>query len=179
MAYITRVFRCDDCGMEVSELMDRDDTNVPSCPRCEAEGQMTGPIPSTTAIGERTASKSVDAMWKSVQEGGEIRAEALGDNSMKVTDMADGFYGGGLKEGDSTAPKMPVNGVTQYAQATGFNGGSFWGKNGTGGGGATLEQHLSKVKGGGQKSVGMETISNVIQGGGGPLSFPTRVRPAE
>lgn len=172
MGLIVRTYKCDDCGLETDSFQDSKDFTAPECPACEVETDMSGPIPSTTAIGPRNASKSVDRMWDVMQEGGEIRAEATGDPSMKITDMKDGFYGG-LRPGDSTAPKVN-NTVTQYADATGFQ---MWGQGG-GGTGMTPEAAISMAKaarGKGQKGAGMRQLDAIT--GGGPMQFPVRQRP--
>lgn len=179
MAWITHLFRCDDCGFEVTEMVDPQNIVAPDCPECEQNPGMSGPIPSTTAIGARNASKSVDGMYRSMEEGAAIRAEALGDPSMKMTDMKDNYYGGGTREGDVTAPTVN-NAVTQYAAQTNFNGGKFWGHGGGAvAGGQTLEAIQTRALTGAKQaqSNGISTITDVIQGGSGPLQFPTRQRP--
>lgn len=178
MGHIVHRFRCDNCGFECDEWLDSKNIVAPDCPHCDDTPEMAGPVPSTTAIGERRSSKSVDGMYRQMEEGAAIRAEALDDPSMKMTDMKDGFYGGGLKEGDTTAPSAPPdNAVTQYAKSTNFNNGTFWGKGGATGG-TTLEAALTKAQQG-KKQVGVSGIDtvNAIQGGSGPMQFPARVRP--
>lgn len=172
MGLIVRTYKCDDCGLETDEMQDSDDFTPPECPACATATDMSGPIPSTTAIGNRTASKSVDNMWKLTQEGSEIRAEAAGDPSLKITDMKDGFYGG-LRQGDVTAPRVQ-NDVTRYADATNFQ---MWGQGG-GETGMTPQAAIAMAKGArgkGQTGAGMQQLNAIT--GGGPMQFPTRQRP--
>lgn len=177
--YIILDFQCPDCGFEMKDQMlerppEGEALQSPECPQCLAS--LGEPVPSTTAIGERKASRSVDGMYKQMEEGAATRAEALGDPSLKMTDMKDGFYGGGLRPGDTTAPSLPKNPITDYAQATGFN---FWGQGPQGpGGGTTLEATLTKAQAGRSKDAapGIAAL-NQIQGGSGPMQFPARARP--
>lgn len=171
MAYVVRTYKCEDCGLERDEMQDSKDFTPPECPHCTSGEPMGGPIPSTTAIGGFHASKATDKLWKDIQEGGDIRAEATGDNSQKITDMPDGFYGGGLKPGDSTAPKIN-NPVTNYVAETGFQ---MWGQ-----GGGTMPMNpataaaAGKAAHAGKKSgAAIDHLTGVVQGGG-PMAFPTR-----
>ncbi len=175
MAWITHLFRCDDCGFEVSEMVDPQNIVAPDCPHCDVDKSMAGPIPSTTAIGARNASRNTDQLYRTMEEGSAIRAEALGDPSMKMTDMPDGYYGGGLKPGDSTAPKVQ-NDVTRYVEQTGFK---MWAHGGASSG--TLEAAKTKALAGKKSdgAGGIDTITGLLQGGNGPMQFPTRVRPQE
>lgn len=172
MALIVRTYKCDDCGLETDITQDSKEFDAPDCPACEVETNMSGPIPSTTAIGRRTASKSVDQIWKLTQEGSEIRAEAAGDPSLKITDQKDGFYGG-LRQGDTTAARVQ-NDVTRYADATGFQ---MWGQ---GGGGTALSPETAAAiakssRGRAKQGPGMAQLNAIT--GGGPMQFPTRQRP--
>lgn len=128
MGLIVRTFECEACSRRFDVYQERDELPPDACPFCPAseESTITGPIPSTTAIGERRISKSVDATYRAAEEGSQIRAEAFDDPAMKITNMKDN-----LRQGE-VAAITPSNVVSQFVggQYTDGQQHSFWGAGG-------------------------------------------------
>lgn len=122
MAYVTRVFECAACTRRFEIFQEREELPPTDCPFCSKPEVNPEPVPSTTAIGARTRSKGVDRMYRSVEEHAAHRAEMAGDPSLKITNMKDYAYGGGVKEGDVVAVAPQGDGVVQKVmEQTGHN----------------------------------------------------------
>jgi len=132
------------------------------CPYCGASDDSDdAPIPSQLNIGGSAVARSVDKMYRDTEASSAMRAEMVGDNSLKITNMRDN-----LREGDVAA--MPVNNmVTQYAEemhkAVGFN--YFQ---------ANVSDHVAAAKMGQERTTGQKALA-AIQGGKAP-SLPTNIK---
>lgn len=135
---ITRVFGCDKCGHRWELFQARDAKPPRGCPSCRKIKRARKPIPSTTAIGKRLSSKSVDSVYRAMEEGAAFRAEKSGNSALKITDMKSG-----VRAGEVVAKKV-VNDVSRYAE----NNGGFW--NGSAkqmaAGGLTTQQLVQQAK---------------------------------
>lgn len=118
MAYIIRRFGCEACNQEFDVMQERHEAAPKDCPFCGPVDDITGPIPSTTAIGARVASKAADGAYRDLEQRTAANAELANNPGLKVTDLKDQFYGGGMREGD-VAGVTVKNAVTDYADQTG------------------------------------------------------------
>lgn len=160
MALVVRVFGCEGCGRQFELYQERDELPPTECPFCQQQ-EVEGPIPATTAVGARTRSKTVDAVYRAHEASSERRAEMAGDPSLKISDMKDNFYGGGMREGD-VAAVTPKNPVSDYMQATGMDP---WAVSG----GVGMESIVAAAKGG-ETSTGAGIVKSIAKQnfGGGP-----------
>lgn len=169
MGLIVRTFECEACRRRFDITQDRDEPPPDGCPFCpeDEQGTITGPIPSTTAIGPRNMSKATDASYRALEEGSQVRAEALGDPSLKITNIKDN-----LRAGD-VAAITPNNAVNQFAEQQKHN---YWG-GGAGASGGSFDLGLStqalvsqaRAQRGGEQSPGAVALA-AIQGKKAPGS---------
>jgi hypothetical protein len=103
-------FLCPDCHGEFDWFFCKSDDEAPNhCPKCgNYMGSDPQVVPGHFSLGTGKG-KAVDSTYRQMEESSAVRAEALGDPSLKITDMNDG-----LRPGD-VAGKKPVNAVTQFA----------------------------------------------------------------
>jgi hypothetical protein len=127
-------------------------------------------LPGSFSIGT-AKSKSVDAVYRDIERASEVRAEAAGDPSLKVTNMKDN-----LREGDVAAmpPQPSKEYQTQVAAASEMAGGfSHW-QNGPMGG-ANTEQVLQLARAGNKQGTGARALQAIQSARGGGASAPANV----
>lgn len=110
-----------------------------ACPLCKADmgGDDDDSVICMPAL-RGAATKAHDALYRQMEHGSEVRAEAAAEKlgvpvsdmaNMKMTNMLDG-----RKPGESYAPELPSNPVTEHMAAVNAQGGQFGfaGSNGVG-----------------------------------------------
>jgi hypothetical protein len=132
MAYFFRTFGCsgdDEVAPHDFSIMVEKDEVPRFCPKCGAEFEGDPEIiPGGGHIGGSAIVRSVDGMYRHIEESSAERAALAGSPALKVTNMQDH-----LREGD-VAVKMPNNTVTQYMEMAagagaryGYGGGAMTG----------------------------------------------------
>jgi hypothetical protein len=126
---IIRTYACDSGGTAEEHVFDvrlRANEHPKFCPQCGfSVDQRSKPRPSKVSIGGSAIGKSVDGMYRHLEETSAVRAAAVNNPNLKITNMKDR-----LREGD-VAAVMPNNSVTRFMQVAeqsniryGFGGGS-------------------------------------------------------
>lgn len=132
MGYLFRTYECDSGGEAIEphrfELMLKSDEHPSFCPVCGASVEGASPVPGTKNVGKSDINKSVDIVYRSLEESSAERAEMTGNSNFKITNMKDN-----LREGDVAA--VPLNNsVTQFMGDAGSLGVKYgWGGGASGG----------------------------------------------
>ena len=149
---VTRTLRCPDCSATFPWLfLERDESDFPNCcPRCgNVMTDEPQSLPGGFSIGTAKG-KAVDLTYRQIEDASNVRAEAAGDPSLKITNMKDN-----LREGDvaAMAPQPSREYQNQVAAASEAAGGfNHWQHSGMGG--VSTEQTLALARAGAREGTG-------------------------
>ena len=163
---VTRTLRCPDCSATFPWLfLERDGSDFPNCcPRCgNVMTDEPQSLPGGFSIGTAKG-KAVDLTYRQIEDASNVRAEAAGDPSLKITNMKDN-----LREGDvaAMAPQPSREYQNQVAAASEAAGGfNHWQHSGMGG--VSTEQTLALARAGAREGTGARALHAIQAARGGP-----------